>query len=404
MATPVFCCGCECGVTGTTGQHWSIGAQAAFDTTTVRSGARSFRFNTSTQAGGWAKSMTLTSSATWVVRAYVRWDTLPNNTRPMLTVGDAWGAYWAFADGRIHAGIAAASLGTTGPLVVANRWYRIDVKVDVSNNPWLIDVSVDGVPCTQFSSATAASSSTFIVLGSGAAQGNLTYDMYADDIIVSNTLADFPLGPGYVHHFVPTADGTHNVAGANDFEIGTGGVDITNATTTAWQLVDDIPMQTGAIGTTDFINMIAPPNATDYVECVFGSPSGIPIPGKGPRAVECIVGIASAGGAANNMEVRLNDNGTMGTIYTQTGVTLTTTITYGRAHFADPPSAATTWNAANDGGNGDFRDLRVRFGSPAVLDVNPDPYFASVMIEAEFEEQKQKITQIKQAVNRASGY
>ena len=56
---------------------------------------------------------------------------------------------------------------------------------------------------------------------------------------------------------------------------------------------------------------------------------------------------------------------------------------YKRAHFADPPSAATAW-VIGGGGNGDFTDLRVRFGSPAALDVNPDQYFDCIMLEAEF--------------------
>jgi hypothetical protein len=43
MATPVFCCGFECGVTGTVGQHWTVFNSAVINTNTsfVRSGERS---------------------------------------------------------------------------------------------------------------------------------------------------------------------------------------------------------------------------------------------------------------------------------------------------------------------------------------------------------------------------
>ena len=103
------------------------------------------------------------------------------------------------------------------------------------------------------------------------------------------------------------------------------------------------------------------------------------------------------------MEIRINDNGTMNTMYTATAVAGVTTMIYKRKHYATALAGCGAW-VVGGGGNGDITDLRVRFGSPAVLDVVPDQYFDSIMIEAEFPEPKQKVVQIKQAVNRASTY
>ena len=380
-----FCCGFECGLIGTNGEHWSAtNAGTSISTTTVRSGSRSARINPSASTVG-LLSTTFVAGRTLVGRTYIRFASLPSTDYRIITGttsgSHACGILFQQSDSKIYAyNPGVPTLGASGVTIAANTWYRIDYKFVTTANPWTIDVQVDGTACGQVTVAQAAADMLSLTLGDNFA--NRTADIFFDDHAHSITSGDYPIGEGYVHHFIPTSDGTHNVAGANDFERGTSGTDILNATTTAYQLVDDIPLQSGAIGTTDFINMVAPPNATDYVECVFGPAPGLSVPTTGPRTVEFIAGVASAGGAANNMEIRLNDNGTTGTIYTQTGVTLTTSIIYKRANFADPPSAASVWTATS--GNGNFNNARVRFGSPAALDAAPDAYFACIMAEAEF--------------------
>ena len=77
-------------------------------------------------------------------------------------------------------------------------------------------------------------------------------DVFWDDVLLSHTAADHPLGAGHANDFVPTADGTHNIAGTGDFQRTTTGTDILNATTTAYQLIDDVPLETTPV---DRINM-----------------------------------------------------------------------------------------------------------------------------------------------------
>lgn len=380
MATPIYCCGGECGGLG----HIALVADCSISTSTVRSGARSYRCNP-TGSLGYAHVGTpnVTTTTRCIGRFYVRFATLPNQDAVIASFGiSVNGPLVRFqqSDSKIYAG-AGTSNGATGVSVTTGVWYRVDFdfNINTTGND-LCDVQVDGVACGQATDAGLSVNADGVRLG--IITPATTADLFIDDIVLSVTGADYPIGAGKVEHFVPTADGTHNVAGAADFRRSATATDILNSTTDAYQLIDDVPLKTGT--PTEYINMLAPPNATDYTEHIFGPAPGISTPTVAPRAVEVICAIAQAGTGAGNMELRLNDNGAMGTIYTATGVAGTTAISYKRAHFADPPSAATVWNVNNDGSNGDFRDLRIRFGSPAALDVNPDQYLASVMIEAEF--------------------
>lgn len=393
--TPVFCCGFECGVSSTAGSHWDNSTEATFSTSTVRSGARSLRMNltasSATMGSNYGVPVAFGGTA-GVLRGYIRFTTLPDTNFPLLllTTGSTHqvGLVYQSSDGKLYAGRdnnGTLTVGASGFTPVTGQWYQVDIRVNVAANPWLVDVQIDGTALGQASIALAASTISIIRCGRNySGVHTTTVDCFIDDILMSSTLADYPLGPGYVNHFVPTADGAHNIAGTADFRRTLTATDILNSTTDAHLLVDEVPLEATV---TDWINMIAPPNATDYVECIFGPAPGIEVPVVGPRTVEVICGINQAGTGAGNMEIRLNDNGSMGTIYTATGVAGVAVATgqqFKRAHFADPPSAASAWNVNNDGGNGDFRDLRIRFGSPAALDVNPDQYFGCAMIEAEF--------------------
>lgn len=387
MPTPVHCCGFECGTTrvddsGGTSTHLFLSGTGSISTTTVRTGSRSGRLNP-TAATAYFASGQFTGSNYYVARAYVRFATLPSATTEILTatyVPEA-GAYFNASDNKIYAGSGTASLGASGVSVTTGVWYRIDVGVDAHTNPWTIDVQVDGVACGRQTRAASATTYTFANVGFRATA--CTADMFIDDWITSQTIADYPIGAGYVNHFVPTSDGTHNIAGTGDFQRTLTGTDILNATTTAFQLVDEVPLEATV---TDWINMVAPPNATDYVECVFGPAPGISTPTTAPRAVEVICGINQAGTGTGNMEIRLNDNGTTNTFYTATGVAGVAVASgqiFKRKHYPTAPTGG-AWTVVSGAGN--FNNLKIRFGSPAAVDANPDQYFGCAMVEAEFQE------------------
>jgi hypothetical protein len=402
MATPIFCCGFECGQIGgatpTLGRHWGVGTGTAptIDTGTVRSGARSLRC---TAAAGTAVAPSLTYTDGSVVgRVYLRFASLPTADTYVLKFSGGEGLRYAIADSKLYCHAGAVD-GATGVSVTTNTWYRLDVRLD--KGTFKLDAQVDGTALGDVDFSAGAQ--TTISLG---VIETATADIYYDDVILSQTLADYPLGAGEVFHFVPTADGTHNVAGTADFRRTLTATDILNATTTAFQLVDDVPLESGA--SVDWITMLAPPNATDYVECIFGPAPGISAPTTGPRFVEVIAAIHQAGTGAGNMEIRMNDNGTLDAMYSATGVAGIVTITYKRKGYAVAIAGGGAW-VIGGGGNGDFTDLRVRFGSPAALDVNPDQFFDCIMIEAEFApavvvERLPTAILVTQAVQRAANW
>jgi hypothetical protein len=321
------------------------------------------------------------STTRYVGKFYIRFTTLPTVSCELAYHGSTAATgpkvWFNQSDSKIYARVGSTS-GASGVTVTTGVWYRIDFdfNIQTAGND-VCDVQVDGSACGQATATGLSAGTGNLGLGSLTAT---TCDMFYDDVILSQTAGDYPLGAGYVNHFTPTSDGTHNIAGAADFQRTTTGTDILNATTTAFQLIDDVPLESGS--SVDWINMVAPPNATDYVECIFGPAPGVNTPTAAPRAVTPIAAQHQAGTGTGNTRIAISDNGTLGLIYNATAAG-TTTIVYKWVDFSDPPSAASVW-VIGGGGNGDFTNLRVRFGSPGAVDANPDQYLDSIMVEAEF--------------------
>ena len=370
--TPVLCCGFECGIApGVSTTHlFGLNGTSSFSTTTVRTGLRSIRVNPT--AGTGSATINLPSTANVHVRRFaVRFAALPDAT---TNIGNPIGAWFNVSDSKIYAGEdngGPVQLGATGVSVTTGQWYVIDVRADISANPWLIDVQVNGVACGQRSSAIAAAS--FLAADTAGVSKTCTTDAFFDDYIVSFTAADYPIGDGYVLSYIPNEDGTHNIAGASDFFGGTNAapknVDL-NGRTDAYTYVDERPLPTTSV---DFVNGVAPPNSTDYVEVAYeNSAESI-----APQAVEGIVVWHDASGAGtHNFQLTLRDSGggTTANIIAAGARNVGATITYGRAHFATIPGGG-AWTLAA------FNALRSRF---LVSDASPDVYIDALMLEADY--------------------
>ena len=375
MATPVFACGAECGIAG---PHWTLSGTASFQTSTIRSGARAGRVN---PTAGFAGASSVPSyGGEFVGRVYLRFATLPGVDTAVVYGGGAAnqpGVYFKLSDSSLYAG-TTGGIGASGVAITTGVWYRIDLRADVNQNPHLIDVQVNGSACGQKSDAVAATNFGTIVVGNAT---SATMDMFWDDALASSTIADYPLGAGYILSYIPNADGSHNVAGANDFERTLTGTDITNATTTAYQLIDDRPLESAA---GDFINGIAPPNSTDYVEWAYEDS----VESVAPRSVEAVIGYHDASGAGtNNFTVTLRDSagGTTADIMPAATRNVGATMSWGRAHFTTIPGG-TAWTLTA------FNALRSRF---LVSDASPDPYIDGAMLEAEYAPNLGNLTNIQ---------
>lgn len=377
---PIFCCGGECGFASSIAPHWIVNSGTpTFDTTTKRNGDRSIRFNVSASQAS-LRTVPLASSTRHVIKFYIRFTTLPSADITFCCQGTSTSGpnvRFKQSDSKIYAAVGT-TLGASGVSVTTGVWYRIDADFNINTGGSdLCDVKVDGTSCGQATATGLSAAETTVTFG--VAGASVTADVYIDDTEISVTGADYPLGSGYVNHFTVTADGTHSIPGANQFERGNTGTDITNATTDAYTLADNVPLPSSAEAA-DNIAAIAPANATDYVECLFGPAPGISAPTTGPRCVDVLVGYHQSGTQSGNIRVAINDNGTTNDVLNLTAAGVTT-IRYARKAYSDPPSAASVWNANNDGSNGDFRDLRMRLFSS---DAAPDQFLDAIMIEASF--------------------
>lgn len=386
MATLTFCCGGECGVSG---PHWTAGAGSpTFSTSTKRNGDRALRANPSAAAQRWASVTGMFSGTVGVLRMYVNIASHPTS--------DAWvgglnvsglgcGLAYKSSDGKYYAasgdGTGACVFGATGITLSTATWYRIDIKVNVVANPWLIDVQVDGSALGQASKALAATTLTTASVWLGTDGSSETFDIYYDDICTSVTSADYPIGSGYVNHFVATSDGTHTATTTTivkgTIAAPTGGGNVAGATD-VFNWVNGVPLLGGATDNTRLVNQQTA-GATLYAEVIFGPAPGISTPTAGPRCVEVATADREATTATCNFITKLNDNGTESDVINRGTVAGQITDRYARKAYAVAPTGG-AWTATAGAGN--FNNIRARFGYSS--DATPDIYWRGIMIEAEF--------------------
>lgn len=380
----VLVCGNECGL-AVSGLHKISGGTApTFDTSTVRTGARSRKYertgsnghsydNVDSNSGGPISS----AARIWVGRMYIRFATLPNQPSAIVNTynfGTEAGVRFNNSDNKLYCSLGSASFVGTGVSVTTGVWYRLDWKINKSANPWTIDAQVDGTALSQATSSQAAQDLGFITMGLGhnltATQGS----MFTDDEIHSVTAGDYPFGHGHVVRRSPTGDGSHNTANtANTFERGNTGTDIIDSTTDAYQLIDDVPLPSGSVDAADNIQITNnTPTNTWYTEHVFDDGEI----GAAPRAVDALMVNHEGGTSGCGRQVRLRDTngGTEATLYSSTG-SGATAYRYTRACYATIPGGGAWTETA-------FNALVVRWGYSA--DANPDVNLDAFMLEVEF--------------------
>lgn len=369
MTTPVFTCGFECGVSGS---HFTL-VGGSFTTSSPITGERSYLSNPS--AGEALAYASQGGVGMFVFRFKVNFTTLPNADVSVCNIGNRGGAYFKTSDSKIYAGAcptgaAPIVFGTTGVAVTTGVTYYIDVRSDTTANPWLVDVQVNGTACSQFSSATAAvTTAQFIRIGFET--NSSTASALFDDVILSYTSADYPIGDGQVLSYVPASDGTHTSTGTNIVKGTTGtpvGAAITSATTDAFNWVDARPIGGGATNATRLINQQTL-LTTQYAEVAIEQTAT-----DAPRAVEVLVVDRQAATTVGGFSTKLNDNGTEDVIITRSAAGVTTD-RYVTKQYATMVGGG-AWTLAR------FKGLKIRFGYSG--DATPDQYWRGAMIEAEF--------------------
>ena len=359
VPSPTLVCGFECGiVTGaSTNGHWSNATGSpAIDTVTVRSGTRSLKI---VPAAGscYLRYLNNASADRLVGRFYFRLEAWPTATVSIMAATVAVGSSVQIqidaSTHQIEAQIGGDVNAAIGPNVVLNQWYCVDFDAFCGTNGF-VNWRVDGVDQPQSTTTQAATTfSTGIRFGTITADA--TFVGYIDDVVVSETAADYPFGPGHVSAYRPNADGTHN--------LGSGAFTVTSNVFASW---DDDPNTS----TADRVDQTAT-DATAYLEV------GFPATSEGtPRMLNALVMYESATTSANDGTLKLRDTngGTEDNIFS--GDLSDTGTKYKQKAYGVIPGTVAAWTTAA------FNALRFRFGFSSNATVNPGVH--SVVLEVEF--------------------
>lgn len=293
-----------------------------------------------------------------VGRIAVKLVSLPAASSDVLVLNSA-GPAWALRYNQAS-GYWAINNGPTGAtqdssvLAVADTYILLEWDLNTSANPHTLAWRIDGTAQPALSYASSAADLQQLYLGCRAAQ-TPTYDCCYDDLALSNTGADYPIGDGKgLPILSPTGFGTHSNPG--DFT-GTA----SPPASTDWGLIDDVPFA----GLADYIYQDTI-GVGSYLEITFADlVSTLPING-----VQAIVEVQRAAAGAAWYELRIRD-GTTETVVMALSVD---TVTADQFWKQVTPAAAPWTQAAVNG-------LIGRFGYAS--DVTPFPRYHAMGLEVD---------------------
>jgi hypothetical protein len=309
---------------------------------------------------------------TLVTRLFVYFDVLPTVTAIALFSGEGPNeSSFGFdpTTGQFATRIQSNSWVSGGPVVATGKWYRIDLKQTCNANPNTIDWQVDGAAQVQNSAGFAASSWTEFRIGAGTNGVNSTCTVYIDELAVSVTGADYPIGDGRIIGYSPTADGAHSFT-LGDFQyensvnVGVGAVDV-------FSHVDEVPLTSVA----DFIKQVVI-RAAGYVAVNFPL-SAETVDPRGVELVSAQHAITTPIGTAV-CTMKFFVNGTLVTVYAAANFPDASGVVQSTKHYAVSPATGLPWtrlelfNGASE----------VRWGFST--DVSVPHCLDTVMLEVEF--------------------
>jgi hypothetical protein len=353
--TPTLVTGFEHGATSTAGGglfSFVSGNGVSADAGVVRTGAYSLRVDNPNNSN--RNAVIVLSGATAVVRLYVRLDALPAaDVSELLSLVPAAGDH-------LHLGYDAAgqhltlALGANPPVssastIAAGTWVRVDLRFSAGTNPRTAAWQVDGVDQSATSAAVAVSTVTGLRLGS--TNGPDTFVANYDDIVVSASTGDYPIGPGGVIGLQPDGMGASNTPTSFRHEDGSA----IDAST--YLRLDESPMTS----TADYVKQVTA-GATSYVAPTFADTTATCIQG-----VSGVLAYHSASSSTNNGKTSVFDGATERVIYS--GDMSEAGLAY---RSAIVPRAGGWTQAAVNG-------LTARIGFST--DVSPNPYWDALLLE-----------------------
>jgi hypothetical protein len=372
MTTPIYLTGFEHGVISTNGGGvadlltGTAGTEVACATSPVRSGTYSLKIApTLTTGGRWSKNVAGTPTVL-VQRFYLYITTAPSTADWIGTVVGTTAAYCYLylnpTSGKFELYCSGTPvLVAQGPTYTTGQWYLVDWKVDLSANPWTTYCKIDGG--TEFGGTYAAAADTVARMSFGhSATTGPAYEVYFDDLILSSTAGDYPIGAGAVATLSPYQDGTHNNA-ANVLEDALGN-DIDGTTYKACEQLDELPMSD-----TSTRVQCNTAGSANYVEVLFADTTETDIQG----AVALLAYMSASSTANNGACIIIHEDATETTLWGNP----TTRADYSESSMfyksALLPTPAGGWDTAA------VNALKTRLGYSS--DATPDPYWENMLIE-----------------------
>jgi Tfp pilus assembly protein PilX len=268
---------------------------------------------------------------------------------------------------RIGTGKWALGLGNSSTIDVIqesnvsaalNTWYSFDIRFPTTASyirlgEWYIDgVAQTSVTATDNPAFTA--SNPRVTFGSSGTPVAVrpAFTAYYDDVIISTTPGDFPIGDVNIEPLRPDAMGTHNTPANFQNE------DNSAISATSWQRIDDSPFTV-----TDSIKQVTA-SATSYIETTLSDTTHTCI-----RAADAVMGVHNGGTSANATKTSIFDGATESIVFS--GDTSITSATLNLAIKPITPGGAWTQARANG------LKLRLGYGS----DVNPLVSWDGVVVE-----------------------
>lgn len=347
-------------VTGTIGFADGLavgGGTPIIESAVKRSGLYSLKISKSSVGASYASKNL--PSQTAVLRLAVRLASLPSaDVAELSTItpgaGSSVSLGYSASQNRFKIAFGSGTPATASSVVQAGAWHVIEMKVNMAASPRTADWRIDGADQTQASAAETASSVTAIRLGSNVAGDVFTANY--DDVLVSSTGTDYPVGSGRVLGLRPNGMSTHS--SVNHFSNDDG----SPISPSSFQRLDDDPMNS----VTDYI--LQPTASDGYVGVTFGDPTQSCV-----RAIAGVVAYSSGGAGNNNFgKTSIFDGATERIVYAGDMTTGGAAVRYVETVIAP---ASSVWSQAAASG------LIARIGYST--DNAPEPRWHALMLEYE---------------------
>ena len=325
------------------------------DTGVKRTGAASLKLVEDGVTATWAQIGFVSVTQILVGSVYLRMAAAPSvESRIIRHPGPSQSLKFAVTT----AGEIAVQFDTTtpvGPVITDGNWHRLDWRIVTDGVSHTVTWAVDGSSQTP-RTFTAAGAENMTDLEFGSTNLAHTATVWYDDLVLSVTDGDYPLGAHSVHALVPDSDGSHNNPSSS--------LQDHNGTTigTAWSLLDEWPPTSA----TDLVKQTTIQTA-HYAEVNF------PSPGVVPWAVVAVAALQNPDSTVSNGTTRIVDAGgaTLVDVYSGDHGLSNTQIHTARKLVPDP------------GGNGwssqDLDGLKARIGFSS--DATPNPGWLALMLQ-----------------------